>query len=163
MLDEAEAARIRQHWNGVIGSFTAIRTAQMAGMSGGMMPSAVLKLADVAYCMLVFMAFSTLEQFLGARESEIGLTKKKRSQGLKKLIRESKKLRNGVAALEWADDKLVDEGRELRDKLAHHHLTEKRAITLTYVKAVQDELAGWLDGLEMIDFSEYTKLKRWKT
>ena len=162
MLDEAEAGRIRQHWNGVVRSYTAIRGAQMAGMSGRF-GHAVLKLADVANCMLVFMAFSTLELFLGARESAIGLTKKEQSQGLKKLIRESKKLRNGVAALEWTDDKLVDEGRELRDELAHHHLTEKRAITLTYVKAVQDELAGWLDGLETIDFSEYTKLKRWKT
>ena len=64
--------------------------------------------------------------------------------------------------MQGKEEKLVDEGRELRDKLAHHHLTEKRAITLTYVKAVQDELAGWLDGLEMIDFNAYTQLKRWK-
>ena len=160
MLDKTEAGRIRQHWKEVERSYKAIRGAYVAGMSGhkGL---AVSKLADVANCMLVFMAFSTLELFLEARELAIGLTGNEKSGGLKKLIRESKKLKNGVAALGWTDYELVDEGRKLRDELAHHHLTERRVITLTYVKAVQDELAGWLGGLDMIDFSAY-KLKRWK-
>ena len=48
----------------------------MAGVAGSMefgFPHAVSKLADVAYCMLVFMAFSTLELFLKKRESAIDL------------------------------------------------------------------------------------------
>ena len=165
MLSESKANSIRGHWNEVVQSYTAIRMRMMAGMSGSMgfgFPHAVMKLADVAYCMLVFMAFSTLEKFLAEWESAIGLTEKEKSRGLKKLMKESKKVKNGVEALEWSDYALVDEGRELRNELAHHHLTEERASTLTYVKAVQDELAVWLDGLEMIDFGKYKKLKRWK-
>ena len=165
MLGELEATNIQQHWSEVVEAYSAIRLRQMAGTIGSMesgFPHAVSKLADVAYCMLVFMAFSTLELFLEERESAIGLTDKEKSQGLKKLIGESTKAKNGCEPLEWSDRALVDIGRELRDQLAHNHLTEERNVTLTYVKAVQDELAGWLDGLELIDFGPHGELKRWK-
>ena len=165
MLDEPIAKDVRQHWNEVVEAYSAIRLRQMAGVTGSMMfgfPHAVQKLADVAYCMLVFMAFSTLELFLEERESAIGLAGNAKSRGLKALITKSQKPKNGVEALQWSNRVLADEGRELRDDLAHHHLTEERAITLRYVKAVQDELAVWLGGLEMIDFDVLGPLKRRK-
>jgi hypothetical protein len=162
MLTDVQKRKIRRHWGEVVLAHNAIRGSKMAGMSGGIIggfPTAVMKLADVANCMLVFMAFSTLEMFLIERETVIGLVGKR--SGLKKLMKESRKAKDGVGALSWEDSPLVNEGRCLRDQLAHHHLTEESLVTLTYVKAVQDELVRWVGDLEMIDFSVYKQLKRW--
>jgi hypothetical protein len=133
--DQTVLQNIQNSWTTVrlFQSMVNIEIASPVLSPFGFPPS--VRFEDFCHNLVLVFAFSVLENVLTQLKYEKYFPSKK--IGLEKLMLDSRK------ALVWLDFDVVNQGRDVRNKIAHHRKIVGHGDCARYIDAIEAELRAW--------------------
>jgi len=131
--DPVELKKLRESWKRVRQIQDQIARNLASGSLGVMGVSDEFR--NLSYSVAVLFAFSVLEDTLKQLAKEGVLNS--RNRGLKRLMKSSNRV------LPWVDYRLVNRGRNDRNKIAHMREFFPRKKCWEYIDAIEKELIAW--------------------
>jgi hypothetical protein len=133
LRDTATLTSLRQQWHGVRNWQMTVQAHLNAGdMVFGHVS---FKLRDITHNLILLFAFSAFEDVLKALRDQ-GVFSSKTS-GLGDMMHSSR------TALPWQSFDLVNNAREIRNRIAHDQQVIKRGDIWCYIDALENELLAW--------------------